>query len=55
MPFNFVAMFLALKIDLAKLAQDVRDYPDAYQFERAERFEVTHKAIRQALRKLGVT
>ena len=44
-----------LKIDLEKLAQDVRDYPDAYQYERAARFGVTPKAIWQALRKLGVT
>lgn len=43
------------KIDLEKLAQDVRDFPDAYQYERAARFGVTPKAIWQALRKLGVT
>ena len=44
-----------LKIDLKKLAQDVLDYPDAYQYERAFHFNVTPKAIWQALRKLGVT
>ena len=44
-----------LKIGLEKLAQDVRDHPDAYQHERAARFGVTPKAIWQALRKLGVT
>ena len=44
-----------LKIDLENLRQDVRDYPDAYQYERASRFKVTPKAIWQALRKLGVT
>ena len=44
-----------LKIDLEKLAQDVRKHPDAYQYERAARFGVTPKAIWQALRKLGVT
>ncbi len=43
------------KIDLEKLAQDVRDHPDAFQYERATRFGVTPKAIWQALRKLGVT
>jgi len=43
------------KIDLDKLAKDVDKYPDAYQYERAERFDVTPKAIWQALRKLGVT
>ncbi len=44
-----------LKIDLEQLAQDVRDDPDAYQYDRAARFGVTPKAIWQALRKLGVT
>ena len=44
-----------LKIDLEKLAQDVRDHPDAYQYERAARFAVCQKSIWQALRKLGVT
>ena len=44
-----------LKIDLEELAQDVRERPDAYQYERAARFGVTPKAIWQALRKLGVT
>ncbi len=44
-----------LKIDLEKLAKDVHDHPDAYQYERAARFGVTPKAIWQALRKLGVT
>ena len=44
-----------LKINLEALAQDVNDYPDAYQYERAKRFGVTPKAIWQALRKLGVT
>jgi len=43
------------KLDLDKLAQDVRDHPDAYHYERAARFGVTPKAIWQALRKLGVT
>lgn len=43
------------KIALEALTQDVRDHPDAYQYERAVRFGVTPKAIWQALRKLGVT
>ncbi len=43
------------KIDMAALARDVAEYPDAYQYERAARFGVTPKAIWQALRKLGVT
>ena len=43
------------KIDPDLLAQDVEKYPDAYQFERAERFGVCQKAIWSALRRLGVT
>lgn len=43
------------KIDMKALAQDIELYPDAYQFERAERFGVCQKAIWQALRRLGVT
>jgi len=43
------------KLDPAELAQNVRDYPDMYQHERARWFGVTPKAIWQALRKLGVT
>ena len=43
------------KLDPEALARDVRDRPDAYQYERAARFGVTPKAIWQALRKLGVT
>ncbi len=43
------------KIDLEKLAQDVRDHPNAYQYERAARFGVCQKSIWQALRKLSVT
>ncbi len=43
------------KIDLDALLQDIRDYPDAYQYERAQRFGVTQKAIWQALKKLRVS
>lgn len=43
------------KIDLDILRDDVRAYPDDYQYERAKRFGVCPKAIWQALRKLGVT
>ena len=43
------------KIDMNALRQDVIDYPDAYQYERAARFGVATNAIWQALRKLGVT
>ncbi len=43
------------KIDLERLAEDVRQFPDAYQYERAARFGVTQKAIWQALGELGET
>jgi len=43
------------KINLQALAQDVRDFPDAYQYERAERFGVVTNAIHLALKRLGVT
>ena len=42
------------KVDLDALRDDVRTYPDAYQYERAERLGVTRKAIWQVLRKIEV-
>ncbi len=47
--------FRKRKIDLAVLRQDILDYPDAYQYERAARLGVAQNAIFLALRKLGVT
>ena len=43
------------KIDLEVLRQDVVAYPDAYQYERAQRLGVRQNAIFLALKKLGVT
>lgn len=43
------------KLDPAVVAQDVRDYPDAYQYERANRLGVHQSAISYILKKLGVT
>ena len=43
------------KIDPEKLAQEVIDHPDACQYDRAARFDMTPKAIWQALGKPGVT
>jgi len=45
----------ATKIDMAALAQDVLDDPDAYQYERAKRFNVSVQGINYALRRLGVS
>lgn len=43
------------KIDLDKLAQDVRDRPGDLLRERGERFGVTRQAISLALKKLGMS
>ena len=43
------------KIDLEQLAQDVMDYPDAFQRERAARFNCSDRAISKALKRLKVT
>jgi len=43
------------KMDLEALRQDVLEYPDAYQHERAQQFGVAQNAIVVALRKLKVT
>lgn len=42
--------FRRRKLDIEALAQDVRDYPDAYQYERAARLGVTQNAICYALK-----
>ena len=45
----------ATKIDMAALERDVREHPDAFQYERAARFGVSQRGVGQALRRLGVT
>ena len=45
----------AIKIDSDKLVQDVKEYSDAYQYERAERLGVSRSGIQKALKKLKVT
>ena len=45
----------ATKIDMDALSEDVRQYPDAYQRERAERLGVTRQGIYYALKRLGVS
>jgi len=45
----------AIKIDMEALKQDIERYPDAYQYERAERFHVTPMGIWHALKRLKVT
>lgn len=43
----------AVKIDMEKLKEDVKKYPDAFQYERAERFGVSQWGIGLALRRLN--
>ena len=45
----------ATKIDMDALAQDVIDFPDDYQYERAKRLGVSEKGIGHALRRMGVS
>lgn len=45
----------ATKINMQALKQDILDYPDAYQYERAERLGVSQMGICHALRRIGVT
>lgn len=45
----------ATKISDEALLQDIADYPDDYQYERAERFGVTSMGIWHALRRLKIT
>lgn len=45
----------AIKIDDKSLIQDIGQYPDAYQRERAHRLGVSQRGICWALKRLGVT
>ena len=44
----------AVSIDMEKLKQDIVDYPDAYQRERAKRLNASPQGIWHAMRRLGV-
>ena len=54
-PERKVRVSRTYKIDLEQLAQDVMDYPDAFQRERAVRFNCSDRAISKALKRLNVT
>jgi len=45
----------ATKINMKKLQEDVEKNPDAYQYERAEKFGVSANAILYALRRLEIS
>lgn len=42
-------------LDIELLIEDVKQYPDAYQYERAERLKVSQRCISYNLKKLGIT
>ena len=43
------------KIDMEAFKQDVEDYPDAYQYERAQCLGVSRRGIGEALKRLGMS
>lgn len=43
------------KLDKSVLIEDVKQYPDSYQYERAERLKVSQMCIWYNLKKLGIT
>jgi transposase len=45
----------ATKLDMEALKQDVDNYPDGYQYERAARLGVSQRAIGNALKRLNVS
>ena len=45
----------AVKIDMSALAKDLEERPDDYQYERAERFNVSARGIGLAIKRLGIT
>lgn len=45
----------ATKIDMELLGQDVELHPDAYQYERAERFGCSRRGIGEALKRLKIS
>ena len=45
----------ATKLDMDALKQDVDNYPDAYQYERAARLGVSQRAIGNALKRLKIS
>ncbi len=45
----------AVKIDMDLLERDAELYPDAYQYERAERFGCSRRGMGEALKRLGIS
>ena len=44
-----------ISVDMEALKRDIEEYPDAYQYERAERLGCGRGGIYHALKRLGVT
>ena len=44
-----------VKIETQKLLEDIEIHPDAFQYERAERFGVSQSGIAYALARLNIT
>ena len=44
-----------LKLNKDLLIEDVKSYPDSYQYERAERLGVSEACVWSNLKKLGIT
>ncbi|WP_375333399.1 IS630 transposase-related protein [Candidatus Tisiphia endosymbiont of Xenochironomus xenolabis] len=45
----------ASKIDMELLKQDIKEYPNAYNYERAKRLEVSKTGIWSTLKRLNIT
>ena len=45
----------ARKLDMERLKEDVKKYPDIYQYERAKKFKVSQNYIHKALKRLKVS
>ena len=45
----------ATRIDMEALARDIKEYPDAYSYERARRLGCSKNGVWYALKRLGVT
>jgi transposase-like protein len=43
----------SVKLDMASLAEDVANHPDAYHYERASRFNVSPRCIGYGLKRLN--
>jgi len=45
----------SIKIDRDNLTEDIKKYPDAYNYERADRLKVSASGIYCAIKRLGIS